>query len=139
MSSRPNQHPSTHAFKLSYVSHEKPVEENRSSRWINRYLDNGRHLRKRSRQRFLHGHSHDFLLSGLEENSLGKILIAILAHGDHMFARQQQDFLRSLEFLQIADVLPVDPDSGAFFDVGLSFELNLSHHTIFSARNWAGE
>src|ERR1700756_291096 len=53
-----------------------------------------------------------------------------------MFARQQQDLLRSLEFLQISDVLSVDPHARSIFDFGFSFKLNFSHHLIPRVDRW---
>src|SRR5579872_5334589 len=61
-----------------------------------------------------------------------KVLIAVLAHRYYMLTGQKQNLLRSFEFLQIADVAAIHPHPGSFFDLGLSYELNFSHHLVTS-------
>ena len=125
------QHSATRALKLSDVSYEKSVQENCGARWIDRYFDFSGNSGKRSCRRLRHGHPNDFLLSGLDDDAFREILIAILTHSNYVFARQKHNLLRSLEFLQITYILPVNPDARGLFDVRLTFELNLTHDGVF--------
>ena len=43
---------------------------------------------------------------------LDEIQIAALAHRDLVFAGQKQKLFRAFEFVEIADILAVDPDAG---------------------------
>src|SRR5579864_2421509 len=108
------QHASAHAFKFRDVSHEQPVHKDRSSRRVDLELYGRLHCGHHSRRRFRHHHANDLFLSRLYVYAFGEVLVAILTDCDRMFAGQKKNSLRSLEFLEIADVASVDPDTEVF-------------------------
>src|SRR3984957_14333544 len=107
MCSRRNQHPSTQALKLPDVSHEKAVQKNCGSRRVDCDLHCRRHIRKRSRGGLLHGHSNDFLLSGLDKNSRCEVLVAVLAHANCVYEKKKNFFFFFFYFFKISYVLSV--------------------------------
>jgi hypothetical protein len=68
-----------------------------------------------------------------------EILVAVLAYRDRVLTRQKQDLFRSLEFFQIANVLPVNPNAGRLLDICLSFQLNFSEHVTLLGADTDGQ
>ena len=85
MLSRGHQHASTYALKLANVPHEKSVEKNSRSGWIDCNLDFGLLARKNTGRGFIHDYANHLLLPRLEHDALGEILITILAHSNYVF------------------------------------------------------
>src|SRR5580700_2845708 len=130
MRARCNQQPSTHPFKFTHVSYEKIVQENSRPRRVHRNLQCSHRCGQGPRRGLLHGHMDYLLLSGLDTNMLREVLVSVLPHADYVLAGEKKNLLRSLEFGQVSDVSSVDPHPGSLFNMGFSFELDLSHHSI---------
>lgn len=130
VSSRRHEQGAAQALEFGDVSYEASVEENGGAGRIDINFDGGPGSGSGSGGSLLHGDFHRELLAGGEHDALGKVLVAVLAHGDDMLAGEQQDSLVAFELFEVADVLAVDPYAGRSLDLGFAFEAKFAHDLI---------
>src|SRR5579863_6883076 len=118
------------AFELSNVADEASVKKDSGAIRIYGDLYNRPGCRHNAGCRLHHRHLHDAFFARPKNHFLGEILIAVLANRDVVLAGEPEDFLRAFQFLEISDILSVDPDAGSFFDFRFSLKINFSHHFV---------
>ena len=105
-----------HATEFPDMADEQTIQKDCGTIGIYRQFDLGGDERHLETQIFHHLHENSLLFSGLQSQFACEIFVTVLANGDLMFARKEQDLLRSLEFLQVAKVLAINPDPGGLLD-----------------------
>ena len=116
--------------KLGGVADELSIQKNGGAIRINRHLDFGGDGGHHVPRVFHHGDGDDLLFAGSQHDVAGEVLVAVLAHRKVVRARKQKNLLRPLEFMQIAEILAVDPNAGGLFDFGCALELELAENFI---------
>jgi hypothetical protein len=103
-------------FEFGYVTDEDAIHKHRRSIWFHFQLNLGGDCRQGHPGVFFHLYPNSLLFSGANRNVLHEIQISTLLYGNVVFARKQQEFFRSLQFVEVADVLTIDPDAGSVFN-----------------------
>src|SRR5208282_5256876 len=114
--SRCNQQGTAHSLKLRDVPHVDSIDKDRGTIRLHVELDLSRNFRQGNPRVFLHLHVEGLFFSRLHSYFLIEVEISSLAHGDVVFTRQQQKLFRSLQLVEIANILSVDPDAGSVLD-----------------------
>jgi hypothetical protein len=118
------------AVEFPDVADEPVVEEDcGAARIYNNFYDGPRGGHGASRA-LLHGDRHHSLFARMDRDLLREVLITILANGDGVVARKKEHFLRSLQFLEVAHVLAINPDAGSLFDFRFALELYFAHNVV---------
>jgi hypothetical protein len=112
------------------MTHEDAVDKDRGAIGINVQLYFSGDAWKLNPRIFSHSHFDGLGLPGSDRDVLNKVDIAALANRDFVLAWEQQKFLRSFEFVQVADVLAVDPDTRGALDFSGADEVNLAQHIV---------
>src|SRR6202171_5036602 len=121
------------------MSQERIIYKHRRPRGLYVDLQSCGHGRRDRSGFFLHFDVNQLGLPGLHDDSLRGINIASLANGNLVFARQQHDLFRALKFLQISDVLAVNPDARSLFHFRRPVEIHLSHDLILPEQRTNGQ
>src|SRR5207245_11169347 len=66
----------------------------------------------------------------MQHHVLREVQVSVLPNGDLVVSGKQENFLRSLELFQVAEILSVNPNSGSFFDFGGALQLKLAQHFV---------
>src|SRR5439155_25236732 len=118
------------AAQCRSMAGEHAIDEHRGAVGVDREFNlcsDCRHLQARV---LLQSDLNEPFVAWLQRDLLREILISRLADSNLVLSRQQQDCLRPLQFLQISEILPVNPDSGISLDIGCAFELQLAEHFV---------
>ena len=59
-----------------------------------------------------------------------EIYIPILPYRQFVRAGKQQDLFRSLELVEISQILPINPNARSLLDFGRAFQLQFAEHVI---------
>ena len=90
-------------FEFGYVTDEDAIHKHRRSIWFHFQLNLGGDCRQGHPGVFFHLYPNSLLFSGANGNVLLEIEISTLLYGNVVFARKQQEFFRSLQFVEVAD------------------------------------
>src|SRR5215469_1915315 len=114
------------APKLAGVASIVVIHKDGCASRFHRQLQLGGDGRRARAPKQWHRHANFLCPPRLDHNIFHKVAVARLANNDLMFAWQKQDFLIALEFLYIANVRAVDPDTSVSFNAGSALELQLA-------------
>src|ERR1019366_7953571 len=130
--SRRNQERFPRSVKLSHMAEEETVNEYRRPDRLNVQLDfrGVFPVWVLDLEVLCHGHAQGLLLSWLYHDFLDEILVPGLAHHDFVLSWQKQDLLCPIQFLEVAQVLAIDPYSRGFLDFRCAFEMEFSQHFV---------
>src|SRR5712671_5975517 len=112
------------------MAHKNAVHKYGGTIWLYIQLDFGGYTREGNPGIFLHFHGDGLLGSRTDGKLLLEIQISALAHGDLVLAGEEQQFFRPFQFLQVSDVLTVEPDTRSFFNLRGSDEFDLPQNLI---------
>jgi len=70
----------------------------------------------------------------MQHNLSREIHVAVLPYRQLVRAGKQQDLFRSLELVEIAEILPIDPNAGSPFNLRRPFQLQLPKNLIGRVR-----
>src|SRR5712671_107730 len=112
------------------VSEEGIVYKDSRARRLNVHFQCCAYFRRGCSRCLLHGDVNELSLSGLHNKFLCEIIVAGLTNGKLVLAWKQQDLFRAFEFLQVSDILSVNPDAGGFFHLRSPIKIDLAHHLI---------
>src|ERR1700741_958320 len=126
------EHPVSHAHEFVHTSHKSVIDKDSSSLRCDMQLNLRSDSWKLAVRILQHDNLQDGFLSRFDNHLLSEIRVPRLAHGDFMFAGQKQDFLVVLELIDVAHVLPIDPNAGRFVRFGLADQLNFSQDLVLS-------
>src|SRR5882724_667821 len=126
------EHPVSHAHEFVDTSHKGVIDKDSSPLWSDMQLDLRSDFWKLGSRILEHDHLQDGFLARFDKHLLGEIGVPRLAHGDFMFTGQKQDFLVVLKLVDVAYVLPIDPNAGGLVCFGLADQLHFSQDLVLS-------
>src|SRR5437879_1922003 len=107
-----DEHPASHTHEFVDAAHKRVIEKDSSPLGSDAQLDLCCDLWKLRSRILQHDQFQYGFPAGFDKHLLREIRISRLTHDDFMFARQKEDFHIVLELIDVANVLPVDPNAG---------------------------
>src|SRR5437899_733111 len=125
-----DEHPASHTHEFVDAAHKRVIEKDSSPLGSDAQLDLCCDLWKLRSRILQHDQFQYGFPAGFDKHLLREIRISRLTHDDFMFARQKEDFHIVLELIDVANVLPVDPNAGRFVRFGLPDQLHFTQDLV---------